>query len=214
MDGKKNILIAPSILSANFSKLGEEVKAVERSGADWLHIDVMDGKFVPNITIGPLVVKDLRPVSGLFFDVHLMIDDPLVYVDRFIDAGADMVTFHIEACDDPDATIKKIKERGKKAGVSVKPGTGISVLDDLIEKVEMVLIMTVEPGFGGQSFMKDQIEKIKNLRKKFKGHIQVDGGINKETAALAVEAGANVLVAGTSIFGRDNYGEAIKELRG
>jgi ribulose-phosphate 3-epimerase len=212
MDNK--ILIAPSILSADFSKLGEEIRSIEKAGADWVHVDVMDGLFVPNITIGPLIVKAIRPVTKLFFDVHLMIDDPIKYVDQFADAGADMITFHIEACADPKASIEKIRNKGKKVGVSIKPGTGVSALDDVLNDVDMVLVMTVEPGFGGQSFMSDMLEKIKELKSRFGGYIQVDGGINKETASRAVTAGVDVLVAGTAVFGQEDYTKAIRELKG
>ncbi len=211
---KNKILIAPSILSADFSKLGEEVKLIEKAGADWVHVDVMDGAFVPNITIGPLVVKAIRPVSKLFFDVHLMIDDPLSYVDQFADAGADLITFHIEACNNPKATIEKIRSKDKKVGVSIKPGTSVSALDGVLEEVDLVLVMTVEPGFGGQSFMPEMLDKIKELKKKFTGYIQVDGGINPETAKEAINAGTGVLVAGTAVFGEKSYEKAIKELRG
>jgi ribulose-phosphate 3-epimerase len=211
---KKKILIAPSILSADFSKLGEEVKSIEEAGADWVHVDVMDGAFVPNITIGPLVVRSIRNSTGLFFDVHLMIDDPVKYVDQFADAGADLITFHIEACENPKKSIEKIRAKGKKAGVSIKPGTDVSALDDVLEDVDMVLVMTVEPGFGGQSFMPGMLDKIKELKKQFNGYIQVDGGINRETALQAIDAGAGVLVAGTAVFGQEDYAKAINELRG
>jgi ribulose-phosphate 3-epimerase len=211
---EKKILIAPSILSADFSRLGEEVRAVEAAGADWVHIDVMDGVFVPNITIGPLVVKSLRKVTDLFFDVHLMINDPGRYIEEFAGAGSDLITFHIEACKSPEKTISKIRSCGKKVGVSIKPGTDVKALEGVLDQVDMVLLMTVEPGFGGQSFMDDVLRKTKDLKGRFDGHLQVDGGINTKTAPKAIEAGVDILVAGTAVFGEKDYAKAIRDLRG
>lgn len=214
MSCEKNIMIAPSILSADFSRLGEEIKKIEEAGADWVHVDVMDGAFVPNITIGPLVVKSIRPVTDLFFDVHLMIENPLQYIDQFAKAGSDLITFHVESNGAPEEIISRIRNNGKKVGVSVKPGSDIGILDSLLDKVDMVLIMTVEPGFGGQSFMADMLDKVRVLRKNFSGFIQVDGGINSETAKEAANAGVDVLVAGTAVFGEEDYKKAISNLRG
>jgi ribulose-phosphate 3-epimerase len=217
MGGKrsmKKVLVAPSILSADFGRLAEEIGLVERAGADWVHIDVMDGMFVPNITIGPVVVRSIRKITELVFDVHLMIDDPGRYVGDFADAGADLITFHIEACKDPVSIVGKIRQKGKKAGISIKPRTDVSTLKGLLDKVDMVLIMTVEPGFAGQSFMEDMMDKIRALRKTFSGLIQVDGGINAETAKIAIAAGADVLVAGSYVFGSKDYADAIRRVRG
>jgi len=210
----KNVLIAPSVLSADFSRLGEEIESVERAGADWIHIDVMDGAFVPNITIGPVVVKSVRSATRLPLDVHLMINNPYDYVESFAKAGTDIITFHIEAEKDPVEIIRLIKYFKMRAGVSIRPKTGVSALEKILPMVDMVLVMTVEPGFAGQAFMADCLPKVEEVRRIFKKDIQVDGGINDSTAADAIKAGANVLVAGSAVFGSKDYADAIKKLRG
>lgn len=207
------ILIAPSILSADFGRLGEEIKAVERAGADWLHVDVMDGHFVPNITIGPVVVKDIKRATRLPLDVHLMISEPERYVDAFAKAGSAIITFHIEACPDPAGLIKKIRSHRLRAGASIKPKTDLAALYGILDLLDMVLIMTVEPGFGGQEFMEEVVPKIKGLRSRFGKDIEVDGGISGANARQVIEAGANVLVAGTAIFKSSDYRKAIEEIR-
>jgi len=210
----EKILIAPSILSADFSKLGQEIRDVEKAGADWIHIDVMDGHFVPNITIGPVVVKSARPATRLPFDVHLMIDRPEDYVESFARAGSDIITFHAEVEENPKEIIRLIKYFKKKVGISIRPKTELKAIEAVLPMVDMVLIMTVEPGFAGQEFIFDCLPKITELRTAFKKDIQVDGGINEATAAEAIKAGANVIVAGTSVFGVKDYAGAIKKLRG
>ena len=197
--------VSPSILSADFSKLGDEVARVDRAGADWIHLDVMDGMFVPNITFGPPVVKAVRGSSGKFFDAHLMIEDPIRYVDAFADAGCDAITVHCEADGDIMGAIEKIKARGLKAGISVNPETPVERIDPYLPLVDIVLVMTVHPGFGGQSFISDCVPKITYASEWAEEHnpaleISVDGGVNDETAKVCVEAGATVLVAGSFLF--------------
>ncbi len=206
----KNILIAPSILSADFSDLKNEIKKVEKAGADWIHVDVMDGSFVPNITIGAPVVKSIRTCTKLPLDVHLMIVDPDKHIEDFAKAGADIITVHAEACTHLHRTLSKIKELGCKAGVSFNPHTPVDSLKYILELVDLVLIMTVNPGFGGQSFIKSVIPKItevKNLFGTSNKYIEVDGGINKETASIVKQAGATVLVAGNAIYSLKNEAE-------
>ena len=212
------VLVAPSILSADFSKLGEEIKAVERAGADWIHIDVMDGHFVPNITIGPVVVSNIRKISDIFFDVHLMIENPGKYVEQFAKAGADLITIHAEACDDILNTINKVKDLGCKVGVSINPETSLKEIAGIVRDVDLVLIMSVHPGFGGQSFIEDVLSKIRETRKIIdkidkKIHLEVDGGINGKTAKAAIEHGADVLVAGNFVFTSASYKDVIQSLK-
>ncbi|MDD5423283.1 MAG: ribulose-phosphate 3-epimerase [Candidatus Omnitrophica bacterium] len=210
----QKIMIAPSILSADFSKLGQEIRDVEKAGADWIHVDVMDGHFVPNITIGPVVVKSIRPMTKLPLDVHLMIDNPEKYIESFAKAGSDIITFHAEVEEKPKEIIKLIKYYKKKAGVSIRPKTDLESIKSILPMVDMVLIMTVEPGFAGQEFILDCLPKIEELRKLFKKDIEVDGGINESTAAEVIAKGANVIVAGTAVFGSKDYSGAIRGLRG
>lgn len=206
------IKVAPSILSADFSKLGEEVKNISEAGAHYIHIDVMDGNFVPNITFGPPVIKSIRPCTDKVFDVHLMIEKPERYIKNFVDAGADIIVVHAEACIHLHRVIQEIKSYGVKAGVSLNPHTPVEVIKHLIPELDMVLIMSVNPGFGGQSFIPFTIDKIKEVRNLSKTiDIQIDGGINEETGKLCVNAGANVLVAGSYVF-NGNYKKQIEIL--
>ena len=214
------VRIAPSILSADFSRLGEEIAAVTNAGADWIHVDVMDGHFVPNITIGPDVVKAIRSATSLPFDVHLMIAPVDPYVPAFADAGADIITAHAEAGPHLHRTIQLIKSLGKKAGISLNPSTPAAVINHVLDDIDLVLVMTVNPGFGGQSFLSGQLDKIRTLRQMIDASgrpvdLEVDGGINEQTARQAIDAGADVLVAGTSTFqgDRDNYAGNIQKLR-
>ena len=214
-------LIAPSILSADFAKLGEEIRAIDQASADWIHIDVMDGHFVPNITIGPGVVKALRPHTQKPFDVHLMISPVDLFVDAFADAGADIITVHPEAGPHLHRTIQRIKGLGKKAGVSLNPATPAKALDYVLGDIDLVLVMSVNPGFGGQKFIMSQLRKIEAIanriaKEKLDVRLEVDGGIDADTASQAVNAGANVLVAGTAAFrgGPAAYADNIKAVRG
>jgi len=214
-------LIAPSILSADFAKLGEEVRAIDEAGADWTHIDVMDGHFVPNLTIGPGVVKALRPHTTKPFDVHLMISPVDPFLEAFAEAGADMITVHPEAGPHLHRTVQRVKALGKKAGVSLNPATPAKALDYVLHEVDLVLVMTVNPGFGGQKFISSQLKKIEAIANRISKEnldvrLEVDGGIDPDTAPQAVNAGANVLVAGTAAFrgGPSQYAENIRALRG
>jgi ribulose-phosphate 3-epimerase len=212
----KKIQISPSILSADFSQLGNEIKRLEEGGADMIHVDVMDGHFVPNLTIGPPIIESLRKHTKLFFDVHLMISPVHKYIKNYADAGADIITIHPEATENLENSINHIKELNKKAGVSLNPDTKISIISELLEKIDLVLIMSVFPGFGGQKFMPEVVEKIKNLKKiqkekKLSFDIEVDGGINFSNSKIVIEAGANILVSGTTIF-KENNGDIKKNI--
>ncbi|MBT9250545.1 ribulose-phosphate 3-epimerase [Bacillus halotolerans] len=214
------VKIAPSILSADFAALGKEIQDVEKGGADYIHVDVMDGHFVPNITIGPLIVEAIRPVTKLPLDVHLMIEEPDRYIPAFAKAGADILSVHAEACPHLHRTIQLMKEQGVKAGVVLNPHTPFQVIEHIFEELDLVLLMTVNPGFGGQKFIHSVLPKIKEVKRmaEEKGKhdllIEVDGGVNKETAPLVIEAGANLLVAGSAVYGQTDREKAISEIRG
>ncbi|MBA2870760.1 ribulose-phosphate 3-epimerase [Anoxybacillus calidus] len=213
------IKIAPSILSANFAKLAEEIADVEKGGADYIHVDVMDGHFVPNLTIGPLVVEAIRPITNLPLDVHLMIENPDQYIPMFAKAGADYLSVHVEACPHLHRTIHLIKEHGVKAGVVLNPHTPVAMIEHIITDVDLVLLMTVNPGFGGQKFIHSVLPKIERVAQIVKERglnveIEVDGGVNEDTAKLCVEAGANVLVAGSAIYNKKDRAAAIRAIRG
>jgi ribulose-phosphate 3-epimerase len=213
------VKIAPSILSADFARLGEEIKDVEIGGADYIHVDVMDGHFVPNITIGPLIVEAIRPITTLPLDVHLMIENPDQYIEAFAKAGADYITVHVEACKHLHRTIHFIKSFGVKAGVVLNPATPVETIQHVLSDVDMVLLMSVNPGFGGQAFIPEVTQKIKTLRRMIdeKGlqiEIEIDGGVNEVTAKLCIEAGATVLVAGSAIYNQKDRAKAIAALKG
>ncbi len=211
-------LISPSILSADFARLAEAVQMVEAAGADWIHVDVMDGHFVPNLTVGPPMVEALRKVTSLPLDVHLMMTNPDAFIPEFVDAGADLLTVHVEACPHLHRTVQSIKERQVKAGVSLNPATSVTTLEEILGEVDLVLVMSVNPGFGGQQFISSSLDKIRRIRtmmnnSRSSAHLEVDGGVNLTNVASVIQAGANVLVAGSAIFGSKNIPETIRQMR-
>ncbi|MDX2434994.1 MAG: ribulose-phosphate 3-epimerase [Desulfobacterales bacterium] len=214
----QQFMMAPSILSADFTRLGEEIRAVENAGADIIHIDVMDGHFVPNITIGPLVVASVRKITDLPLDVHLMIEDADRYIDDFAKAGADWITVHVEACPHLHRTVSRIKELGKKAGAVLNPATPLGTLDEILADVDLVMLMSVNPGFGGQSFIRSSLNKIKTLKNMIEDRglevgIEVDGGVSPATIKDVAGAGANIFVAGSAVFGQQDYAKEIMEMK-
>lgn len=211
-------LISPSILSADFARLAEAVQMVEAAGADWIHVDVMDGHFVPNLTVGPPMVEALRKVTSLPLDVHLMMTNADDFIPEFVDAGADLLTVHVEACPHLHRTVQSIKERQVKAGVSLNPATSVTTLEEILGEVDLVLVMSVNPGFGGQQFISSSLDKIRRIRtmmnnSRSSAHLEVDGGVNLTNVASVIQAGANVLVAGSAIFGSKNIPETIRQMR-
>ncbi|MDC0710191.1 ribulose-phosphate 3-epimerase [Stigmatella sp. ncwal1] len=214
----RRVLISPSLLSCDFSRLAEEVRAVEAAGADWIHVDVMDGRFVPNITLGPVIVQAIKRVAKKPLDVHLMIVEPERYIEAFAKAGADILTVHVEASPHLHRTLQQIRQAGAKPSVVLNPSTPLSAIEEVLGEVEMVLLMSVNPGFGGQSFIEASVDKVRRLRamldaRGLSADIEVDGGINEETARRVVDAGASVLVAGSHVFGAKDYAKAIASLR-